>query len=138
MAELAIKQRELKEILDKVQLLEDDLKATQDKKEDLENQVDDCTKKLERAQKLIGGLGGEKKRWSETAAELKIVYTNLTGDVLISSGMIAYLGAFTAKYRFDLTDDWVEQCLGKEIPSSGKFNILNVLGDPVKIRNWTL
>jgi dynein heavy chain len=138
MAELAIKQRELKEVLDKVQALEDDLNITKAKKEDLENQVEDCTQKLDRAQKLIGGLGGEKKRWSETAANLKIVYKNLTGDVLISSGMIAYLGAFTSAYRSELTTDWVQRCINKEIPSSGKFNLNTVLGDAVAIRNWTI
>ena len=31
-----------------------------EKKEKLEQQVDICAKKLDRAQKLIGGLGGEK------------------------------------------------------------------------------
>ena len=31
-------------------------------KEELEEQVDTCAKKLERAEKLIGGLGGEKDR----------------------------------------------------------------------------
>lgn len=138
MAELAIKQRELKEVMDKVQLLEDDLNITKQKKEDLENQVEDCEQKLDRAVKLIGGLGGEKKRWSETAASLKIVYTNLTGDVLISSGMIAYLGAFTSAYRSEITTDWVSNCLHREIPSSGKFNINTVLGDPVSVRNWTI
>ena len=46
MAELAVKQRELKEVMDKVQLLEDDLNITKQKKEDLENQVDDCTQKV--------------------------------------------------------------------------------------------
>jgi dynein heavy chain len=35
----------------------------------------------------------------ELAKELKIDYERLTGDVLISAGMIAYLGAFTAIYR---------------------------------------
>jgi len=137
-AELAVKQRELKEVMDKVQLLEDDLNLTKQKKEDLENQVEDCTQKLDRAQKLIGGLGGEKKRWSETAANLKVVYTNLTGDVLVSSGMIAYLGAFTSAYRSELTTDWVANCLQREIPSSGKFNINSVLGDPAAVRNWTI
>ena len=33
-----------------------------DKKEQLEQQVDLCAKKLVRAEKLIGGLGGEKDR----------------------------------------------------------------------------
>lgn len=138
MAELAVKQKELKDVMDKVQALEDDLNITKAKKEDLENQVEDCTQKLDRAQKLIGGLGGEKKRWSETAASLKFVYNNLTGDVLISSGMIAYLGAFTSAYRSELTTDWVANCLEKEIPSSGKFNINSVLGDPVAVRNWNI
>lgn len=62
-------------------------------------QVDLCSKKLERAEQLIGGLGGEKTRWSEMAFNLGLLYNNLTGDMLISSGIVAYLGAFTSKYR---------------------------------------
>lgn len=69
-----------------------------------------CAKKLERAQKLIGGLGGEKARWTSAAEELQKVYDNLTGDVLISSGVIAYLGAFTAAFRKKCTADWTQQC----------------------------
>lgn len=58
-----------------------------------------CSKKLERAEQLIGGLGGEKTRWSETALNLGEVYKNLTGDILISAAIVAYLGAFTSSYR---------------------------------------
>lgn len=58
-----------------------------------------CSKKLERAEQLIGGLGGEKTRWSETALTLGELYNNLTGDILISSAVVAYLGAFTSSYR---------------------------------------
>ena len=52
-----------------------------------------------RAEKLIGGLGGEKTRWSEAAKNLSQQYDNLTGDVLVSSGIVAYLGAFTSAFR---------------------------------------
>lgn len=62
-------------------------------------QVDDCKKKHERAEKLIGGLGGEQTRWSEMALTLGELYKNLTGDILISAGIVAYLGAFTSSYR---------------------------------------
>ena len=62
-------------------------------------QVDLCSKKLERAEQLIGGLGGEKTRWSEMAFNLGELYNNLTGDILISAGIVAYLGAFTSSYR---------------------------------------
>jgi dynein heavy chain len=65
---------------------------------------------------------------SQTLGE---VFINLTGDVLISSGMIAYLGAFTSVYREDLAAQWVTLCAEKEIPNSGKFSLERVLGDPV-------
>ena len=58
-----------------------------------------CTKKLDRAEQLIGGLGGEKDRWEVAAHNLGILYENLTGDVLVSSGVVAYLGAFTSAFR---------------------------------------
>lgn len=58
-----------------------------------------CSKKLKRAEQLIGGLGGEKMRWSETALHLGELFTNLTGDILISAAIVAYLGAFTSSYR---------------------------------------
>jgi dynein heavy chain, axonemal len=101
---LSVKQAELKKIVDKVNALKADLKDTQDKKERLEAEVADCEAKLIRAESLISGLGGEKTRWKALSEELAIVYTNLTGDVLISSGMIAYLGAFTSTYREDLSN----------------------------------
>jgi dynein heavy chain len=82
----------------------------QAKKQQLEADVDLCEKKLERATKLIGGLGGEKLRWTEVAAALKEDYTNLTGDVLLSAGCIAYLGAFTAAYRERACSKWVSKC----------------------------
>jgi dynein heavy chain len=66
------------------------------------------------------------------------VLHDLTGDVLVASGMIAYLGAFTSLYRGDLTESWVSLCIEKEIPSNGKFSLQRTLGDPVKIRNWQL
>ena len=51
------------------------------KKEELATQVGICSEKLDRAEKLIGGLGGEKQRWDSTAKALSISYNNLTGIV---------------------------------------------------------
>lgn len=38
-------------------------------------------------------------RWGEAARDLAQKYINLTGDVLVSSGIVAYLGAFTSAFR---------------------------------------
>ena len=55
--------------------------------------------KLERAEKLISGLGGEKTRWTAAARTLGDQYIKLTGNVLLAAAQIAYLGPFTASYR---------------------------------------
>lgn len=62
---LRIKQEELRIVQEKVDGLKADLKATKDYKLQLERDVADCEAKLDRATKLIGGLGGEKARWNE-------------------------------------------------------------------------
>ncbi len=38
----------------------------------LQEEVELCTAKLERAEKLISGLGGEKARWTEAAEQLAV------------------------------------------------------------------
>lgn len=87
---------------------------------------------------MIENLGGEKGRWGELAEVLKKFYVTLTGDVLVASGMIAYLGAFTSAYRSEISKEWVEKCLSMHIPSSTTFSLTQVLGDPVKVRAWNI
>ena len=57
--------------MDKLQTLNDEFEAMTNKKQELEHSIDLCEKKLDRAEKLIGGLGGEKERWTETAKMLE-------------------------------------------------------------------
>lgn len=47
------------------------------------------------AETLLGGLGGEKDRWSENAVVLNDSLVNVVGDVLLAGGCVAYLGCFT-------------------------------------------
>ncbi|XP_065190205.1 dynein axonemal heavy chain 12-like [Sycon ciliatum] len=109
-----------------------------EEKNKLEFQVDMCAKKLERAKKLIGGLGGEKTRWSEAAVSLQARFDNLIGDILVSSGVIAYLGAFTSAYRAECVADWTKQCKNRGIPCSADFQLSQILGEPIKIRAWNI
>lgn len=99
MQSLEVKRSELREVQAKLKKLTDELDQNKQKKAKLEFQVDLCQKKLERAEALIGGLGGEKIRWTQAAQDLGSQYENLTGDILLSSAVVAYLGAFTAAFR---------------------------------------
>ncbi|EDO45806.1 predicted protein [Nematostella vectensis] len=128
------KRAALKEVQDKLARLQEKYEANVKKKSDLEKQVDLCSKKLDRAEKLIGGLGGEKTRWTEVANALGVRYTNLIGDVLVSSGVVAYLGAFTAAFR---------QGTCRAYSSSGRLVeygrvLVALIAQPVKIRDWTI
>lgn len=62
--------------------------------------MEDCEAKLQRADKLIGGLGGEKVRWQDTVGALSRAMINVVGDVVVAAGAIAYSGPFTPQYRF--------------------------------------
>ncbi|XP_021265333.1 dynein heavy chain 12, axonemal [Numida meleagris] len=132
------KRDELAAVENRLAALEQTFNEKTEEKARLEFQVDLCAKKLERAEKLIGGLGGEKSRWNNAANDLQDMYDNLTGDVLISAGVIAYLGAFTAGFRQECTKDWSRMCKEKNIPCSENFSLSNTLGDPIKIRSWNI
>ncbi|XP_037628190.1 dynein heavy chain 12, axonemal [Sebastes umbrosus] len=138
MALLDQKRAELKEVEDRLAALQKTFEDKTEEKVQLEFQVDLCARKLERAEKLIGGLGGEKTRWSKAADDLQDTYDDLTGDVLISAGVIAYLGAFTAGFRQDCTKSWTKLCQSKNIPSADDFSLSKTLGDPIKIRAWNI
>ncbi|XP_061175178.1 dynein axonemal heavy chain 3-like [Saccostrea echinata] len=138
MQKLDEKRAQLKEVTDKLQALNDEFEAMTQKKKELETNIDICEKKLDRAEKLIGGLGGEKDRWTEAARLLGERFTNITGDVLLSSATVAYLGAFTIDFRQDIVRDWHKLSIKKEIPCSENFSLNGTLGEPVKIRAWNI
>ncbi|CAH8437389.1 unnamed protein product [Schistosoma intercalatum] len=89
----------LAEVEAKLENLQNQLKFTQNEKKHLEDEVSNCATKLERATKLIGGLGGEKDRWHQAAKHLEKLYDNPIADVLTSARIIAYLGPFTSTNR---------------------------------------
>ncbi|ALC38670.1 Dhc36C [Drosophila busckii] len=97
-----------------------------------------CTKKLQRAQELISGLGGERTRWSETAKMLQGSFKSVTGDVLISSGVVAYLGPFTIDFRVKQIRKWVTKCIDFGVHCTPDFQLAVVLGEPVEIRFWNI
>ena len=132
------KRASLKVIVDELDGLKAKLQECADKAADLQAQATLCEVKLGRAEELISGLGGEKTRWTQVADELSVSYTNLTGDVLVSSGYVAYLGAFFRQFREEATESWVHMLGELDVPRSSEFTLQQVLGEPVKIRDWII
>ena len=137
-SQLQEKRENLRQIEEKVQNLEAEYKSAMEQEKSLQADVDFCVIKLERASKLIDGLKDEKIRWAEEAKNLEEKYKNCIGDLVLSSGIIAYLGIFTGVYRSGCIDSWVQLVKSYSIPSSHDFSLQRILGDQVKIRDWTM
>lgn len=116
MEKLNEKRAELSAVLSKLQTLRDELAEKTKEKKELEDDIDLCTQKLARAEQLISGLSGEKHRWSQAATELQFTLDNAIGDVLLSAGVVAYLGAFTVAYR-----NVSETCIYASLTQNGQW-----------------
>ena len=99
MVGLRAKQYELQELMMKLAGMEAELRSNTAKKERLEADIALCSVKLERAEKLLGGLGGEQARWTAAAAQLRADARHVIGDALLSAAVMAYLGPFTPVFR---------------------------------------
>jgi len=106
--------------------------------QNLEDNIELTKVKIERAEKLISGLGGEKERWTQNIVNLNETYDNIVGDVLLSASVVAYLGPFILDYRQECVKEWYSMCKDKSIPVSEVFSLHGTLGDPVKIRDWQI
>ena len=76
---------------------------------------------MERAEKLIKGLGGEKENWRKKAISFRAESLNVLGDCALCSGIIAYMGAFPISYREATIQAWSKILLEKEIIFSSDF-----------------
>ncbi|XP_048258404.1 dynein axonemal heavy chain 1-like isoform X3 [Haliotis rufescens] len=144
-ADLAETQRILDSAKAKLQEVEEGIATLQAKYEDcvrkkdeLEHKCSECEARLVRADKLIGGLADEKERWKESVDRLEMVIDNITGDVLVSSGYIAYLGPFTGEYRQQMQVEWVEKLDKLKVPRTEDPTLVSTMSDAVKVRSWQI
>jgi dynein heavy chain len=85
---------------------------------------------------MIGGLAGEKSRWTRIVADLTVQATLVTGDSLVASGAISYSGAYTSVYREELEDIWRKAIAKVGIKLTDNITMSKVLGDEVTINLW--
>ena len=64
----------------KLASLDTQLTDARSRKEKLQADVKMCEEKLDRAERLIGGLGGEKARWTQAALDLAGEHHRLIGE----------------------------------------------------------
>lgn len=130
-AQLDEKQREL----DEVQALYD---AAMREKQTLLDDAESCRRKMQAASALIGGLGGEKERWTQQSKEFQEQISRLVGDVLLATGFLSYSGPFNQEFRALLMKGWQKELTKRKIPFSNDLNITAMLTDPATVGEWNL
>ncbi|XP_048523986.1 dynein axonemal heavy chain 7-like [Dendroctonus ponderosae] len=130
------KKEEVVRIEEKLAQLHGLLEEATRKQRKLQIEVDICNKKLQSAQKLIGGLSGERLRWTEAAESLQSHYEVLVGDLLLSSGIISYLAPLHKKPRQTTLKEWQRHLQKNNIPLSSDFQFASVLSNDVEVQRW--
>ena len=138
MKNLKVAQDTLAEVNARLDMLEKTFNENVAKKEELERKEAQCKTQLSNADKLIGGLGGEEIRWTQTVKDLNVSYVNVLGDIIVSAGSISYLGVFTMEFRNNLVSSWQKLLCQYNIPHTPGCDVASTLSDPVKIRSWQL
>lgn len=128
---LAEKMAKLREVEEMMARLEATYQQKLAEEAALVAKIDDCSKKLERAGKIIGGLAGEKQRWTDTVARLSSEFEFLVGNCLIAAGMVAYSGAFTSQFRSQLEAEWNKKISSLGVKIAPKISMKEILEDPV-------
>ena len=141
--ELAKKQEILSEVEATLQKLQKEYESSIQKKEDLLKQAEDTKKWLTNAERLNGAVGSERDRWAKIVVTLKKGMHTLLGNMIVSSGIIAYAGPFVSKNRLNLIQQWLASCTKNGVPITPLINdedsiLINSLGDDITTRKWRL
>lgn len=86
---------------------------------------------------LISSLEGEKISWQASLVKGKADSLTIEGDILICSGVMAYLGVFSKSYRDECVTEWVKLLQKYNITASENVSLSEILGEQVKIVAWT-
>ena len=128
----------LAQVIEKLDGLEKSFNEAVAKKEQLALDVEQCQNRLDSALKLISGLGGEEKRWTESVVTLNQKLVDIAGDVIVASGTIAYLGAFSGDFREQLETTWRLKMVEVNMPHTAGVTMSDTLANPVDVRDWQL
>ena len=78
--------------------------------------LDDLQKKIDRGDKLVSGLSGEKTRWEATIIDLDEQYEKLVGDCILAAAFMSYCGPFPSEFRNELISNWISLIQSENVP----------------------
>jgi len=131
--------QKLQEVQDRMQALKANYDESVARKDQMKREGEELETKLDRAQKMVSGLAGERVRWLEKANLLDIDIQNLPGDCCVAAAFLSYAGFFISEFRREMVDEiWSPHVKQLAIPCSETFSFHTFLADPTDVRDWNL
>lgn len=86
--------------------------------------------KLDLANRLVGGLADENKRWNELVKTLGGDAMKMIGNCILSAAFVSYIGPFNQDFRDDIWKNiWMTDIVKNKIPFTPGVDPLNVLSN---------
>ena len=128
----------LAELTDKLAKLTAEFDAANAEKQDAMDTVARGQKKLDLAQRLTNALASENVRWGENVVTMEADRILLTGDVLLASAFISYVGPFTKPFRDKLMSTVFTPYLIKKFEETvGEGGPIPISADPDPLKILT-
>ena len=122
--------------LERIQVDFDEAMAS---KQRIQQDAEATQKRMDAANRLIGGLAGEKRRWTAQSDAFADEIKRLTGDTALACGFISYVGPFNADFRhLLLTERFTGDCTSKGIPLTPNLNVTKFMVDEGMVGDWAL
>mmetsp|Transcript_15052 Transcript_15052/g.14432 ORF Transcript_15052/g.14432 Transcript_15052/m.14432 type:complete len:1794 (-) Transcript_15052:1278-6659(-) len=91
------------------------------------------------ASQLIGGLEGERSRWTDDSNNFSDLKKRLVGDCAASCAFICYCGPFNQEFRRYLVQDkCVADCLTRGVPITKDLDVISFMVDIGTIGDWNM
>lgn len=137
-SQLKAAQDELAIVIAKVDELNDKYTTSVNEKNALRQEAESLENKLDRADKLVSGLSGERVRWEASIGTFDKSMHDLAGDALVAAAFLSYAGPFDTVYREQLVNQWLAATQRLGVPFSPGFEFASFLAKPTDVRNWNL
>lgn len=136
MAVLEGLEAEFQKLADKLAELEETYNRTTSDMAAYKAELDSLQVKIDRGDKLISGLSGEKTRWEATLIELDEQYDFLIGDCILAAAFMSYCGPFPSEYRDSLISSWISRVELHKIPFTRGFDFAEFMAGAAQARAW--
>lgn len=96
-------------------------------------------RKMMMASQLIGGLAGERIRWTEDSNNFSDLKRRLVGDCAAACAFVCYCGPFNQEFRKHLIEEkCVKDCLLRNVPITQGIDIISFMVDIGTIGDWNM